>query len=83
MLFFLRVRYSGIGTKNTSVESEKIILQPLHIKLEKYSSAFQLLKQNFFNFTEAKIKEVVFVGPVNKKLNEDSSVISTFNDMEK
>lgn len=73
------------GTKNVSntplVDSQKVILPPLHIKLglmknfvkamDKEGRAFSYLKQKFPRISDAKIKEGIFVGPQIKNLFKD------------
>ena len=65
------------------VESEKILLPPLHIKLglmknfvkamDKTRLAFQYIRDKFLRISEAKVKEGVFVGPQIRELLEDSA----------
>ena len=75
------------GRKNVQhpplVESEKILLPPLHIKLslmknfvkamDKTRLAFQYIRDKFSRISEAKVKEGVFVGPQIRELLEDSA----------
>ena len=74
------------GEKNVKhpplVESSKILLPPLHIKLglmknfvkamDKTGSGFMYLSRKFPRMTEAKIKEGVFIGPQIRQLLQDS-----------
>ena len=64
------------------VESRKILLPQLHLKLglmkkffkamDKTGAGFMYLSRNFPRMTEAKIKEGVFIGPKIKQLLQDS-----------
>ena len=74
------------GEKNVKrpplVESSKILLPPLSIKLglmknfvkamDKTGAGFMYLSRKFPRMTEAKIKEGVFIGPQIKQLLQDS-----------
>ena len=74
------------GEKNVKnpplLESSKILLPPLHIKLclmrnfvkamDKTGSGFMCLSIKFPKMTEAKIKEGVFIGPQIRQLLQDS-----------
>ena len=74
------------GGKNVKhpplVESNKILLPPLHIKLglvknfvkaiDKTGADFMYLSRKFPRMTETKIKEGVFIGPQIRQLLQDS-----------
>ncbi|GBP36303.1 hypothetical protein EVAR_85552_1 [Eumeta japonica] len=84
------------GVKNIKeeplVQSEKIFLPPIHIKLglmknlvkamNKDGGGFQYLKTKFPRISDAKIKEGIFVGPQIRELMKDSNFESTLNEAE-
>ncbi|KAL4721288.1 hypothetical protein ACJJTC_014295 [Scirpophaga incertulas] len=75
------------------VDPKKVLLPPLHIKLgliknfvkamHKDGSGFKFLKEKFPALSDAKLKEVVFIGPDIRKLIKDPLFISSLNDKEK
>ncbi|GBP88774.1 hypothetical protein EVAR_65373_1 [Eumeta japonica] len=83
------------GVKNIKeplVQSEKIFLPPIHIKLglmknlvkamNKDGGGFQYLKTKFTRISDAKMKEGIFVGPQIRELMKDSNFESTLNEAE-
>ena len=74
------------------VPQNKIILPPMHIKLglfkqfvkglRKDSPAFEFLHECFPKFSDAKIKEGVFVGPQIQKLILNDMFDKTLNETE-
>ncbi|XP_076659865.1 uncharacterized protein LOC143363151 [Halictus rubicundus] len=85
------------STKNIKheylVESENVILPPLHIKLgimknfvkamDKTGPAFEYLKTKFPTISDAKIKEGIFIGPQIRKLINDTNFNKKLNKLEK
>ena len=75
------------------VESNKILLPPLHIKLEimqnfakainKTKAGFKYLATNFSRLSEAKIKEGVFIGPQIRQLLQNKEFDQTLVGKEK
>ena len=85
------------GIKNVQyhpfVESKKILLPPLHIKLglmknfvkamDKSKAAFEFLIKKFPSLSEAKIREGVFVGPQIRELFQDAEFDQVLKGKEK
>jgi len=85
------------GTKNVVhmplVESNKIVLPPLHIKLslmknfvkamDRDRSAFRYSREKFHTLAEAKIKEGIFIGPQIRELLPDTQFESIITGNEK
>lgn len=85
------------GSKNVEnpalVDTSKILLPPLHIKLglmknfvkamEKTDEAFKYLIRKFPRLSEAKIREGVFVGPQIRKLLHDDEFLCVLHGKEK
>jgi hypothetical protein len=83
------------GQKNVKsaplVNSEDILLPPLHIKLglikhfvkamDKNGSGFLYLKEKFPKIRDAKIKEGIFVGPQIRQKMKDNSFEQKLNDI--
>lgn len=75
------------------VESENILIPPLHIKLgliknfakklDRNGPAFKYLVSKFPKMSEAKLKEGVFVGPQIRQLHQDEIFEYLLNDVEK
>jgi hypothetical protein len=73
------------------VNSEDILLPPLHIKLglikhfikamDKNGSGFLYLKEKFPKIRDAKIKEGIFVGPQIRQKMKDNSFEQKLNDI--
>ena len=71
---------------------EKIFLPPLHIKLgfvkifvkgmDKTSHGFEYVSNNFPNVSDAKIKEVIFIGPQIRELMQDKQFEEDLNETE-
>ena len=86
-----------VGEKNVRFESlvdpKKVILPPLHIKLgimkqfvkalQKDAETFKYLSSKFLSLSEAKLKDVVFVGPDIRKLMKDNNFENVMNDVER
>jgi hypothetical protein len=84
------------GSKNVSnvcpVDREKILLPPLHIKLEmmkqsvnaldRNSPCFQYICTKFSSLSRAKIREGIFDGPQIRKLVMDDSFTDTMTEIE-
>lgn len=85
------------GSKNIAnqplVDSQKIFLPPLHIKLgliknlvkamDRDGEAFKHLKSKFPRISEAKIKEGIFVGPQIREIFKDQMFKSKLNEKER
>lgn len=85
------------GQKNVQhvplVDSKKILLPPLHIKLglmknfvkalNRDGPAFQYLRQKFPRLSESKVKEGIFVGPQIRNILKDEQFDNTLTDIEK
>jgi hypothetical protein len=85
------------GSRNTLrkslVDSKKILLPPLHIKLgtmkqfvkslPKTGNYFKYLCKRFPHLSEAKLKEGVFVGPDKRKLIFDEDFLLTMTEVER
>ncbi|KYN14527.1 hypothetical protein ALC57_13268 [Trachymyrmex cornetzi] len=86
-----------VGSNNviyeSLVETNKILLPPLHIKLglmkqftkalNKDGKCFKYLQSKFQNLSDAKIKEGIFVGPDIRTLMKDNKFLSTMTSDEK
>ena len=85
------------GAKNVVhmplVESNKIVLPPLHIKLglmknfvkamDRDGPAFRYLSEKFHTLSEAKMKEGIFIGPQIRELLKDTKFDSIITGNEK
>ncbi|UYV69329.1 hypothetical protein LAZ67_6003256 [Cordylochernes scorpioides] len=92
--YFRNLYYRGY--KNIAnlplIDSEKIYLPPLHIKLglmknfvkamDRNASGFAYLKQKISSISEAKIKEGIFVGPQIRELQQDGNFQNSLNEVE-
>ena len=86
-----------LGQKNITnsvlVESSKVILPPLHIKLglmkqfvkalDKQGLCFKYISEKFPHLSAEKVKEGVFIGPQIRMLINDELFITKMNDTEK
>ena len=86
-----------LGQKNiinpVLVESSKILLPPLHIKLglmkqfvkalDKQGACFKYIAEKFSKLSAEKVKEGIFVGPHIRKLINDDVFHTTMNQLEK
>lgn len=86
-----------VGSNNvvheSLVDTKRILLPPLHIKLglmkqfvkalDRESTCFKYIESKFPNLTHAKIKEGIFVGPDIRKLMKDDDFIKTMTAIQK